>query len=202
MQKIIFILTAIFIITGDVSAKSSKEPGANIQADNYYPLVKIETSIGDFIIELNRKRAPATVNSFLSYVVRKEYDGTIFHRVIPNYIAQGGGYETGFKERKTSRTIINESGNGLKNDMYSISMAREDDPHSATRQFFFNLKDNDNLNPGKGWGYTVFGYVTDGTEVIDAFSEIETEYKATIRFQDTPKEDVILIKATVLPLDH
>lgn len=184
-----------------VDAKKRKQPGENIQADNYYPLVKFETSLGTFVVELDRRKAPATVNSFLSYVLRREYDGTIFHRIIPNYIAQGGGYEPGFNERQGTRTVINESGNGLKNNMYTIAMAREDDPHSARRQFFFNLKDNDNLNPGKGWGYTVFGSVSEGNEVIDKMSEVETEYKTSVRFQDAPVEDVLLIKATIVPLD-
>jgi peptidyl-prolyl cis-trans isomerase A (cyclophilin A) len=132
-------------------------------------------------------------------VKRGEFDNTLFHRVIPGYIVQGGGYGPEFKVKKASRTIINESGNGLKNEIYTIAMAREDDPHSAKRQFFFNMNDNNNLDPGKTWGYTVFGSVIEGTEVLDKIALVETEYKALIRFQDAPREDVMLIQATVLP---
>lgn len=199
MAKHILTILLLSLLSVTAAAKTQKQPGENIQEDNYYPLVKFQTSMGDFVIELNRKRAPATVNNFLSYVKRGEFDNTLFHRVIQDYIIQGGGYAPEFKPKKASRTIINESGNGLKNNMYSISMAREDDPHSAKRQFFFNMKDNDNLDPGKSWGYTVFGSVIEGTDVLDQMSLVETEYKAIIRFQDAPKEDIILITATILP---
>jgi peptidyl-prolyl cis-trans isomerase A (cyclophilin A) len=177
----------------------SKQAGAKVQADNLYPRVKLETSMGDIVIELDRRRAPLTVNNFLEYVNSKEYDNTIFHRLVPDYIIQGGGYTPEFKEKETKEPILNESGNGLKNDWYSIAMARQNDQHSALRQFFFNLNDNDNLNPGRNWGYTVFGTVVSGTEVIDAMSQVETEYKPLIRFADVPKEPILLIKASVLP---
>jgi peptidyl-prolyl cis-trans isomerase A (cyclophilin A) len=177
----------------------SKQAGSKIQPDNLYPRVKFETSMGDIIIELDRRRAPLTVNNFLDYVNRKEYDNTVFHRLVPDYIIQGGGYTPEFKEKETKEPVLNESGNGLKNDWYSIAMARQNDPHSALRQFFFNLNDNDNLNPGRDWGYTVFGSVVNGTEVIDQMSQVETEYRPLIRFADVPKEPIMLIKATVLP---
>lgn len=177
----------------------SKQAGAKVQADNLYPRVKLETSMGDIVIELDRRRAPLTVNNFLEYVNSKEYDNTIFHRLVPDYIIQGGGYTPEFKEKETKEPILNESGNGLKNDWYSIAMARQNGQHSALRQFFFNLNDNDNLNPGRNWGYTVFGTVVSGTEVIDAMSQVETEYKPLIRFADVPKEPILLIKASVLP---
>ena len=199
MAKLLFSILITTFLSFHLSAMTKTQPGENIQKDNYYPLVKFETSLGDFVIEMNRKRAPVTVNNFLSYVKRGEFDNTLFHRIIPDYIIQGGGYGPEFKEKKASRTIINESGNGLKNDRYSISMAREDDPHSAKRQFFFNMKDNNNLDPGKTWGYTVFGSVIEGTDVLDKMAVVETEYKALIRFQDAPKEDVTLIRATILP---
>lgn len=199
MKKLSFSLFLLVLFSFGLSSKTLKQPGESVQKDNYYPMVKLETSMGDIVLELNRKRAPATVNNFLNYVVRNEYDNTLFHRIIPNYIVQGGGYAPQYKEKKASRTIINESGNGLKNDTYTIAMAREDDPHSAKRQFFFNLKDNDNLNPGRSWGYTVFGSIVEGTDVLEKIALVETEYKALIRFQDTPREDVLLIQATVLP---
>ena len=199
MTRIALSFLILFAISFSLAANTQKQPGENIQKDNYYPMVKFETSLGDLVIELNRKRAPVTVNNFLNYVVRGEFDNTLFHRIVPGYIVQGGGYAPEYKEKKASRTIINESGNGLKNAMYSIAMAREDDPHSAKRQFFFNMKDNDNLDPGKTWGYAVFGTVIEGTDVLDKIALVETEYKALIRFQDAPREDVLLILATVLP---
>lgn len=199
MTRLALSFLALFAISFSLAANTQKQPGENIQKDNYYPMVKFETSMGDLVIELNRRRAPVTVNNFLNYVVRGEFDNTLFHRVVTGYIVQGGGYTPEYKEKKAGRTIINESGNGLKNEMYSIAMAREDDPHSAKRQFFFNMKDNDNLDPGKTWGYAVFGTVIEGTDVLDKIGLVETEYKALIRFQDAPKEDVVLISATVLP---
>ena len=199
LPSLIFILSLSFFSGLANANKKPSMPGENIQKDNFYPRVKFETTMGDIVIELERRRAPITVNNFLSYVVRGEYDNTVFHRIVPNYIVQGGGYDADYKERKSKRTIYNESGNGLKNDAYTISMARKGDPHSAIRQFFFNAKDNDNLNPGRDWGYTVFGSVIEGTEVIDAMSMVETEYKAVVGFRDAPIENIMLKKASLLP---
>lgn len=199
MNKLSLSLLLLVMLSFSLTSKTLEQPGESIQKDNYYPMVKLETSLGNIVVELNRKRAPATVNNFLSYVTRAEYDNTLFHRIVPNYIVQGGGYAPEYKEKKASRMIINESGNGLKNDMFTIAMAREDEPHSAKRQFFFNLKDNDNLNPGKDWGYTVFGSIIEGFDVLEKIAIVETEYKPLIRFQNAPREDVLLIQATVLP---
>jgi peptidyl-prolyl cis-trans isomerase A (cyclophilin A) len=173
--------------------------GEQVQKDNYYPQVKFETSMGDIVIELSRSKAPVTVNNFLTYVKEKEYDNTLFHRIVPDYIVQGGAYDPTFKEKKSNYKIINESGNGMKNEAYSISMARMNDPHSAKRQFFFNMKDNENLDPGRNWGYTVFGSVIEGQEVLDAMSIVETEVSPVIGYPDTPVEAVILKRATILP---
>ena len=199
MTKLSVFIFLCTILSSNVLAKIQKQPGENIQKDNFYPTVKFETSMGDIVIEMNRRKAPITVNNFLNYVKRGEYDNTLFHRIIPDYIVQGGGYAPEYKAKKASRTIFNESGNGLKNDGYTIAMAREDDPHSAKRQFFFNMKDNDNLNPGKTWGYTVFGIIIEGTDVLDKIAMAETEYKALIRFQDAPKEDILLKQAIIMP---
>jgi peptidyl-prolyl cis-trans isomerase A (cyclophilin A) len=199
MAKSIYSFFMLAILSFSVTANTPRQTGENIQKDNYYPLVMFETSLGNIVIELNRRKAPATVNNFLSYVKRGQFDNTLFHRVIPGYIIQGGGYDAEYQEKKASRSIINESGNGLKNDLHSIAMAREDDPHSAKRQFFFNMKDNNNLDPGKNWGYTVFGSVVEGAAVLDKIALVETEYKAIIRFQDAPRENVLLMTATVLP---
>jgi peptidyl-prolyl cis-trans isomerase A (cyclophilin A) len=173
--------------------------GAAVQKDNYYPRVKFETSMGNFVVELSRSKAPITTNNFLRYVKEKEYDNTLFHRIIENYIVQGGGYSPDFRERKSNYKIINESGNGLKNEAYSISMARMNDPHSAKRQFFFNIKDNENLDPGRNWGYTVFGMVVEGQEVLDAMALVETQVNPVIGFPDTPIENIILKRAFILP---
>ncbi|MBE1302291.1 MAG: peptidyl-prolyl cis-trans isomerase [Alteromonadaceae bacterium] len=173
--------------------------GSEIQADELYPRVKLETSMGDIEVELDRKRAPITVNNFLRYVNRGSYDNTIFHRIVPNFVVQGGGYDAEFNAQPAFPPIFNESGNGLKNDLYTIAMARQDSPHSANRQFFFNAKDNDSLNPGRRWGYTVFGQVLSGAEVVDAMATVETEYNMKVGWQNVPVEPVMLIKATILP---
>lgn len=181
-------------------APKMKSPiGEAVQKDNFYPRVKFETSMGDIVIELSRSKAPITTNNFLTYVKEKEYDNTLFHRIIPDYIVQGGGYTPEFIERKSNYKIINESGNGLTNRAYSIAMARMNDAHSAKRQFFFNMKDNDNLDPGRTWGYAVFGDVIEGQEVLDAMSLVPTHVSPEIGFPDTPVENVILKRATILP---
>jgi peptidyl-prolyl cis-trans isomerase A (cyclophilin A) len=179
--------------------KTESTIGAAVQKDNFFPQVKFETSMGDIVIELSRAKAPVTVNNFLSYVKEKEYDNTLFHRIIAGYIVQGGAYTAEFKERKSHYKIINESGNGLKNEAYSIAMARMSDPHSAKRQFFFNMKDNDNLDPGRRWGYTVFGAVIEGQEVLDAIAEVETRVNPEIGFPDMPVENVVLKRAIIMP---
>jgi len=138
------------------------------------------------------------VKNFLGYVNDKFYDGTVFHRVIPNFMIQGGGFESGMKQKKTNAPIKNEAANGLKNDNYTVAMARTGDPHSATAQFFINVKDNGFLNyPGQdGWGYCVFGKVVEGKEVVDAIRSVKTGNRSG--FQDVPLEDVIITKAEVV----
>ncbi|NVK55557.1 MAG: peptidylprolyl isomerase [Alteromonadaceae bacterium] len=197
MLKALF-FSLILVSVSSYAAKKADD-GSQIQPDNYYPRVKLETSMGDIVIELDRRRAPITVNNFLRYVDKRSFDETIFQRIISGYIVQGGGYTVDYEEKPSFPEIFNESGNGLKNDMYTVAMARQNDPHTATRQFFFNLADNDNLNPGRSWGYTVFGSVVEGYDVVDAMGEVETEYKALLGFADAPVENVILNKATLLP---
>ncbi|MCC2617909.1 peptidylprolyl isomerase [Aestuariibacter halophilus] len=178
---------------------NAAQDGSHIQPDNFYPRVKLETTMGDIVVELDRTRAPRSANNFLRYVDKRSFEGTIFHRIIEGFVVQGGGYDEEFREKPKFPPIINESGNGLKNDMYTIAMARENDPHTATRQFFFNVNDNDSLNPGRDWGYAVFGMVVEGYDVVDAMAQVETFYKATIGWADVPREPIILTKATVLP---
>lgn len=184
--------------TSAVVAKTKKD-GADIQPGNYYPRVKLITSKGDIVVELYRRRAPITVNNFLEYVDTGSYNNTIFHRVVPGFVVQGGGYTTELDEKISFGEIFNESGNGLKNTQYSIAMARQNDPHTATRQFFFNLNENSSLDPGKDWGYAVFGMIVEGEDVIDAISEVETEYEITLNAPNAPKEQVVLKKAELLP---
>jgi len=166
--------------------------------DNEFPTVKFETSMGDIEVELNRMRAPATVNNFLSYVVEGAYDGTVFHRVIKDFVVQGGGYNAEWQEVPQHEPVMNESGNGLLNNAWTIAMARMDDPHSATNQFFFNVKDNAGLNPDpRHWGYTVFGDVVSGREVLEAIAAVPTGYNADVDFQDVPQVAVTLLHVTV-----
>ncbi|MFJ7907419.1 peptidylprolyl isomerase [Kitasatospora sp. NPDC096204] len=162
--------------------------------------VKLSTNHGDIVLRLDAEKAPATVENFLQYVRDGFYDGTVFHRVINNFMVQGGGMQPGLKQKKTRDPIQNEADNGLKNVRYSVAMARTGDPHSATAQFFINVADNDFLNhSGKnvqGWGYAVFGEVVEGQDVVDAIKAVPTGSKAG--HQDVPKEDVVLVKAEVV----
>lgn len=170
----------------------------DVLPDNAFPVVRLETSMGMVEVELNRMRAPATVNNFLRYVVDGAYDGTIFHRVMKDFVVQGGGYDAKWQEVATHAAVMNESGNGLRNISGTIAMARFDDPHSATSQFYFNMSENDSLDPGsRNWGYTVFGDVISGMEVLQAIAAVETGYNAEVDFQDVPLVPVTLIKVSV-----
>jgi peptidyl-prolyl cis-trans isomerase B (cyclophilin B) len=155
---------------------------------------------GVITLELDADKAPKTVANFLAYVADGHYDQTIFHRVIPNFMVQGGGMSADMKEKKTKDKLENEANNGLTNDLYSVAMARTNDPHSATSQFFINVKDNDFLNhsspTASGWGYAVFAKVVAGTEVVDAICKVKTGRKGF--HDDVPKEDVIIEKAVLL----
>lgn len=166
--------------------------------DNPFPAVELTTSMGTIVVELNRNRAPATVNNFLRYVLDGRYDNTIFHRVIADFVVQGGGYTPDIEEREVNAPVLNESGNGLLNNAGTIAMARYSDPHSATSQFFFNLKNNDNLNPNaRSWGYTVFGDVISGQDVLQAIGAVETRFSDALGAQDVPVSPVVLISAKV-----
>ncbi|SDZ52300.1 peptidylprolyl isomerase [Pseudomonas sp. NFIX28] len=163
--------------------------------------VKLTTNHGDIVLELNAEKAPVTVANFVEYVKAGHYENTVFHRVIGNFMIQGGGFEPGMKEKKDKRpSIQNEAGNGLSNDKYTVAMARTMEPHSASAQFFINVADNSFLNhSGKtvqGWGYAVFGKVVAGTEVVDKIKGVATTMKAG--HQDVPAEDVIIEKAEIV----
>ena len=171
--------------------------------DNYFPSVKLETSEGDIVVELNRMRAPVTANNFLRYVLDGHYDGTVFHRVIADFVVQGGGYTEDFEEKPARDPIINESGNGLKNMPMTIAMARYDDPHSATNQFYFNLAANTSLDPNpKSWGYAVFGLVISGQDVVEAISAVKTGYHEGLDAEDVPLVPVKILSASVVEQPH
>lgn len=190
-------VAVILCVSAPSFAKKVKD-GSEIQPDNTYPRVKITTNLGAFILELDRFKAPISVNNFLRYVALRSYEDTIFHRVVPDFVVQGGGYTVEYTPKPSLGKIFNESGNGLKNTYYSIAMARESNPHSATRQFFINLKDNESLDPGRNWGYTVFGSVVEGFEVIDAMGGVDTEYSIEFGQPNVPIEPIILQKAEIL----
>jgi len=162
--------------------------------------VKLTTNHGDIVIELNADKAPETVRNFLAYVEAGHYDNTIFHRVINGFMIQGGGFEPGMKQKGTNAPIKNEADNGLKNDAGTIAMARTQDPHSATAQFFINVEDNDFLNYSapnvQGWGYCVFGKVSEGMDVVNKIRNVKTSSSGF--HQDVPKEDVIIQRAEVI----
>jgi peptidyl-prolyl cis-trans isomerase B (cyclophilin B) len=157
-------------------------------------MVIMRTTFGEIKLELDAEKAPKTVANFISYAREGHYDGTIFHRVIDNFMIQGGGFDTDMNQKDNGTPIENEADNGLKNDFGTIAMARTNDPHSATSQFFINVKDNDFLNhTGKnpqGWGYAVFGKVTGGTEVLDKIRGVRTG--SSRGHQDVPVEPVII----------
>jgi peptidyl-prolyl cis-trans isomerase B (cyclophilin B) len=158
--------------------------------------VKMTTSAGELRIELDDEKAPVSVANFLSYVNKGFYDGTVFHRVIKNFMIQGGGFEAGMKQKGTDAPIQNEAKNGLKNDKYTLAMARTSAPHSASSQFFINTTNNGFLNNDQaqdGWGYAVFGKVVDGQSVVDQISGVKTGRKGF--HDDVPLEDVTILKA-------
>ncbi len=162
-------------------------------------MIKLHTNFGVIALELDAEKAPETVKNFLTYAEAGYYDNTIFHRVIDGFMIQGGGFGPGMKEKKTRSPIKNEADNGLKNERYTIAMARTSDPHSASAQFFINVADNAFLDfkmpSGNGWGYCVFGKVVEGSEVVDKIKGVKTGNAGF--HQDVPKEDVIIERAEI-----
>lgn len=197
INKTIFFLKALII--GAVLTSTSLQAMDTNNMSN--PSVKFTTNQGVIVLELNAEAAPNTVANFVSYVEDGFYEGTIFHRIIPNFMAQGGGFTSDFQQKGVKASIENEADNGLKNDRGTIARARTNDPHSATGQFFINLKDNDFLNHSsktqQGWGYAVFGKVTEGMDVIDKMAAIPTGSGGMFP-TDVPQEEVIIEKAEIV----
>jgi peptidyl-prolyl cis-trans isomerase B (cyclophilin B) len=186
-------MTPILLLAAVLAAKDSPTPQAA------HPQVLLETSKGSITLELYPDKAPKTVENFLGYVRAGHFDGTIFHRVIPRFMIQGGGFTAEMQQKQTRPPIPNEADNGLRNERGTIAMARTGDPNSATAQFFINTADNRSLNhTGKdqqGWGYAVFGKVVEGMQVVDAIEKVETGGRGP--FQNVPREPVVIQKARV-----
>ena len=186
MKQLVLVLLAAFATSG-------------YAADSLpaHPLVKVDTTLGSFIIELDARRAPLTTRHFLELVDSKFYEGTVFHRVIPGFMAQGGGFSRSLTLKEPKGSIPNESGNGLSNRRGTIAMAREDSPHTANTQFFINVVDNDRLDPSpKRWGYAVFGSIIEGMEVVDAMMKIPTS-KAGPFAKDVPVAPIEIRKVAL-----
>ena len=160
--------------------------------------IDLETSKGTVRIELDEAKAPVSTKNFLEYVDAGHYNGTVFHRVIPGFMIQGGGFEPGMKQKSSNATITNEANNGLKNDRYTLAMARTSAPHSASSQFFINATDNNFLNftaeTASGWGYAVFAKVVSGNDVVDAIEKVPTGNRGG--HGDVPVEDVLIVRAS------
>ena len=188
------LLFAAALMSGDGST------GAAPAAGGGSPRVALETSRGRIVLELDAVKAPATVANFLDYVRAGHYDGTIFHRVIKNFMIQGGGFDAEMPQKKTGAQIANEAANGLVNARGTVAMARTNDPHSATAQFFLNTVDNRALDyrasTPQGWGYAVFGRVVEGMEVVDSIEAVATTSRAGHR--DVPVEPVLIVRAAVV----
>jgi peptidyl-prolyl cis-trans isomerase A (cyclophilin A) len=172
--------------------------GSKLYPDNTFPEVLIETTMGNIVVELDRNRAPITVNNFLFYVHSGRYNNTLIHRVEKDFVIQGGGYNGKFESIAECDKIFNESGNGLKNTTGTIAMARYDDPHSATSQFYFNLTDSPSLDPNsKNWGYAVFGEVIEGMDVLEALAKVRTGFSNKLGADNVPIEPLFIKRISV-----
>jgi len=192
------LLTVVALICGcDKGTKNIKVEGETVESQSN--IVKLETSMGAIVIELDRQAAPVTVKNFLGYVEAGFYDGTIFHRVIPGFMIQTGGFAKNLERKKTRNPIINEAKNGLSNKRGTIAMARTSDPNSATSQFFINHRDNAPLDyvAGRNQGYAVFGKVTEGMDVVDAIAAVKTTTRNGM--DDVPVEPIVITSAKVVP---
>ena len=187
-------------VNAQAAAPSTSTSQQGVTSMSTNPRVKMTTSLGDIVITLDAVKAPKTVANFLAYVNDGFYNGTVFHRVIDGFMVQGGGLEPGLKQKSTKANVENEANNGLKNNKYTLAMARTSDPHSATAQFFINVANNDFLNhtapTAQGWGYAVFGEVTEGTDIVDKMKAVPTANSGF--HQNVPTTDLLITKAVVL----
>ncbi|NIW24936.1 MAG: peptidyl-prolyl cis-trans isomerase [Gammaproteobacteria bacterium] len=194
-MRILKTLACILLVPGVAGAQDLPE---NTVAPTTTPRVQINTNLGPFVIELDPVRAPFTVDNFLSYVNQGHYTGTIFHRVIHGFVAQGGGFTTDYSTKPVGQSVVNESGNGLSNLRGTVGLARQNAPHSGTSQFYVNLADNMDLNPRPTrWGYTVFGRVVEGMDVIDEIGQKPTGSAGEFP-RDVPLEMIVIESAEVL----
>lgn len=175
------------------AAKAQSKPaGPTLPATPASPQIQVVTSMGSFTLELNAERAPLTVAHFLKYVDQGQYSGTVFHRVIANFVIQGGGFDTNYKPKAAPVKVVNESGNGLTNQRGTVGMARSQDPHGSDAQFYVNLYDNEALDPNKTrWGYAVFGKVVQGMEVVDRIGNVATGARGPFK-EDAPLKPVVI----------
>jgi len=201
MRSLVLVgMLPLVCLSAQAAPTSTSTPKQGVTSMSTNPRVKMTTSLGDIVITLDAAKAPKTVANFLAYVNDGFYNGTIFHRVIDGFMVQGGGFEPGLKQKPTKANVENEANNGLKNNKYTLAMARTSDPHSATAQFFINVANNDFLNhtapTAQGWGYAVFGEVTEGKDIVDKMRAVATANSGF--HQNVPTTDLVITKAVVL----
>ncbi len=201
MRSLVLVgMLPLVCLSAQAAPPSTSTPKQGVTSMSTNPRVKMTTSLGDIVITLDAAKATKTVANFLAYVNDGFYNGTIFHRVIDGFMVQGGGFEPGLKQKPTKANVENEANNGLKNNKYTLAMARTSDPHSATAQFFINVANNDFLNhtapTAQGWGYAVFGEVTEGKDIVDKMRAVATANSGF--HQNVPTTDLVITKAVVL----
>lgn len=201
MRSLVLVgMLPLVCLSAQAAPPSTSTPKQGVTSMSTNPRVKMTTSLGDIVITLDAAKAPKTVANFLAYANDGFYNGTIFHRVIDGFMVQGGGFEPGLKQKPTKANVENEANNGLKNNKYTLAMARTSDPHSATAQFFINVANNDFLNhtapTAQGWGYAVFGEVTEGKDIVDKMRAVATANSGF--HQNVPTTDLVITKAVVL----
>lgn len=197
LRKLIFLLAAVLVF----GCSTQKEADKTEEVEMKNTKVLFSTNLGDFEVELFDKESPETVKNFLGYVKSGFYEGTVFHRIIPGFMAQGGGFTENLEQKEGNAPIKNEASNGIKNERGTIAMARTNDPHSATSQFFINYVDNYFLDYAaetpQGWGYAVFGKVTKGMEIVDAMADVPTGSGGFFR-SDVPQTSIVIKKVKVI----